>query len=382
MTPTNPLDSIVFINLPEDFKLSKESLHIDTTIPLPVQLPVQAGVYDKSKLDISALTPEMILAGILTVLAYDKDNSNILYYRSIINKAKPNIKQELTEAAILKTKNEDFDIAEEIFEALRGLDPDDMPTVLNSALFFDQRAESYRRSGLNDDADTYDDMAFRYYKEAMAADPPLPDAFFNAAFFYLRQKNYSKGKDCLETYLSLVAGQDDEKLSENEKYKKDRAKEILEDISSRNLDDELFKSAFDLISMGQEEKGLEKIRSFIEKNPKIWNAWFMLGWALRRLERYEDAKSAFDEALKLGGNNCDTYNELAICCMETGDYDSCRKNLLTALQIDPENTKIMSNLGFLAKKEGDYSSARRYFSAVLEYDPDDVIAQNALAEME
>lgn len=382
MTPTNPLDSIVFINLPEDFKLSKESMHIDTTIPLPVQLPVQAGVFDKSKLDISTLTPEMILAGILTVLAYDKENSNILYYRSIINKAKPNIKQELTEAAILKTKNEDFDIAEEIFEALRGLDPEDMPTVLNTALFFDQRAESYRRSGLNDDADAYDDMAFKYYKEAMAADPPLPDAFFNAGFFYLRQKNYSKGKDCFETYLSLVSGQDDDKLSENEKYKKERAKEILEDISSRNLDDELFKSAFDLISMGQEEKGLEKIKGFIEKNPKIWNAWFMLGWALRRLERYEDAKSAFNEALVLGGNNCDTYNELAICCMETGDYDGCRKNLRTALQIDPENTKIMSNLGFLAKKEGDYSSARQYFTAVLEYDPDDVIAQNALAEME
>ena len=382
MTPTNPLDSIVFINLPEDFKLSKESMHIDTTIPLPVQLPVQAGVFDKSKLDISTLTPEMILAGILTVLAYDKENSNILYYRSIINKAKPNIKQELTEAAILKTKNEDFDIAEEIFEALRGLDPEDMPTVLNTALFFDQRAESYRRSGLNDDADAYDDMAFKYYKEAMAADPPLPDAFFNAGFFYLRQKNYSKGKDCFETYLSLVSGQDDDKLSENEKYKKERAKEILEDISSRNLDDELFKSAFDLISMGQEEKGLEKIKGFIEKNPKIWNAWFMLGWALRRLERYEDAKSAFNEALVLGGNNCDTYNELAICCMETGDYDGCRKNLHTALQLDPENTKIMSNLGFLAKKEGDYSSARQYFTAVLEYDPDDVIAQNALAEME
>ena len=58
MTPTNPLDSIVFINLPEDFKLSKEAMHIDTTIPLPVQLPVQAGVFDTSKLDISKALSE------------------------------------------------------------------------------------------------------------------------------------------------------------------------------------------------------------------------------------------------------------------------------------------------------------------------------------
>lgn len=381
MTQDNPLNSVVFITLPENFQLSKDSLHIDTTIPLPVQLQNKASA-ENTKLDISTLTPEMILAGILTVLAYDKENQHTLYYRSIINKAKPTLKQELMEAAILKTRNEDFDIAEEIFEALRGLDPEDVPTILNSALFFDQRAESYRKSGLNDDADAYDDMAFKYYKEAMAAEPPVPDAFFNAAFFYLRQKNYSKAKNCLETYLTLTAGQEDDKLSENEKYKKERVKEILDDISARNLDDELFKTAFDQITMGQEEKGLETIRAFIEKNPEIWNAWFMLGWALRRLERYEDAKSAFEEAITLGGDNCDTYNELAICCMELGDFDSSRQNLHKALQLDPENTKIMSNLGFLAKKEGDYSSARQYFMAVLEFAPDDVIAKQALEDME
>ena len=379
MNASNPLDSIIFINLPENFELSKNAMHIDTTIPLPVQLPVVNGEFKKESFDISNLTQEMILAGILTILAYDKKNKDIQYYRSVIKNARPNLRQELTEAAILKARNGDFDIAEEIFEALLGLDPEDMVTVLNTALFFDQRAESYRNSELSEDADAYDEDAHRYYKMAMQADPPIPDAFFNAAFFYLKQRNFSHAKQCFETFLTLTT--DDDDSSENEKYKRERAKEIVEDISTRNLDDELFKSAFDFISMGEEEKGLEKIRSFIEKNPKVWNAWFMLGWALRRLERWEDAKAAFEEALKLGGNNCDTYNELAICCMETGLFDESKKHLTKALQLEPENTKIISNLGFLAKKEGDYSTARRYFETVLEFDPNDKIAQQALAEL-
>ena len=76
-------------------------------------------------------------------MAYDKSNPNLNYYRNIITNAKPNIKTELSEAAILKARNEDFEIAEEIFDALRGLDPEDMAIVLNTALFFDQRADSY-----------------------------------------------------------------------------------------------------------------------------------------------------------------------------------------------------------------------------------------------
>lgn len=380
MKPTNPLESIVFITLPEDFQISKAAMHIDTTIPLPVQLPL--GTDKDAKFDIKTLSEEMILAGILTVLAYDKGNSNLNYYRSIISKAKPNIKKELTEAAILKARNEDFDIAEEIFDALRGLDPEDMGTVLNTALFFDQRADSYRKSGLLEDADAYDNDAEFFYKQAMESEPVIPDAFFNAGFFYLKQKNFSKGKECFEIYLAYVIDIKDEELGENGLYKKQRASEIIRDISNRNLDDELFKSAYDLINNGEEEKGLEVIRKFIEKNPEIWNAWFMLGWALRRLGRYENAKNAFEETIKLGGDNTDTLNELAICFMELGNLQKSKKTLLEAFQLEPENTKIMSNLGFVALKEGDIASARGYFSAVLEFDPEDKIAQSALAQLE
>lgn len=381
MNPKNPLDSIYFLNIPEDFQLSSAAMKIDTSIPLPVQ---KKDGQETEELDLASITTEQILAGILTVLAYDRKNKNLDYYRSIITKAKPEIKKELCEAAILKTKNEDFDIAEEIFMALHGLDPEDMAIVLNMALFLDERAESYRRSGLLEDADAYDNDALNYYRQAMDADPAIPDAFFNAGFFYLKSKSFREAKDCFETYLALTCDASDEDMGPNGIYKKERAQEIVENIKNQNMDDVHFKAAYDFISNGEEEKGLEEIRLFIQNNPKVWNAWFMLGWGLRKMNRFGDAKTAFLEALKCtgGDTNADTYNELSLCYVQEKDFAEAQKCLSKAFALEPENTKIISNMGYLALAQGDKEQARKYFTAVLEYDPKDQIALIELAKLE
>lgn len=378
MNPTNPLESVYFISLPENFDLNSATFQIDKTIPLPVQ---KKDTEETLKLE--DITQEQILAGILTILAYDKHNKNLDYYRSIIKQVRPDIKKEMTEAAIMKAKNEDWDIAEELFMVLKGLDPEDPITTLNTALFFDQRAESYRQAELNEDADAYDNDALLHYKEAMNAEPAIPDAFFNAGFFYLKQHSFREAKDCFETYLALTCDSNDEELGENGIYKKERAQEILNHINNDNMDDEAFKRAYKLISSGQEEKGLEEIRTFIQKNPNVWNAWFLLGWGLRRIGRWADAEQAFNQSLSCGGeNNCDTYNELAICLMEQGKTKEAKKSLQKALSINPENVKIISNLGYLSLKEGNIDDARKYFTIVLEYSPNDKIALSELAKLE
>ena len=380
MNPSNPLESVFYISIPENFAASDEAFKIDPKILLPVQKkPEEApGSFNPQE-----ITTEQILAGILTVLAYDKKNEHLDYYRSIIKKVKPNIKKELCEAAILKTKDEDFDLAEEIFLALNGLDPEDPAIILNLALFLDQRADSYRNSGLNDDADAYDNDAGQYYTSAMNAEPPLPDAFFNAGFYYMKQHKYREAKDAFETYIALTCDVADDELGENGVYKKERAQEILDNIKNQNMDDESFRAAYDFISKGQEEKGLEEIRRFLQNNPKVWNAWFMLGWGLRRLERYADAKMAFLEALKCGGDeNSDTYNELSLCYVQEKEFDAAKDALMKAMAIEPESTKIISNLGYLALAQGKTDEARNYFTTVLEYDPDDKIAASELLKLE
>lgn len=380
MNPASPLETIYFINLPENYKFSDAAMKIDTSVPLPVQKKTEG---DPNDFDMNDIQPEQVLAGILTVLAYDKHNEHLEYYRSIIMQAKPNIKKELTEAAIIKTKNEDWDFAEELFLTLKGIDPEDKAITLNFALFLDQRAESYRRSGLHDDADAYDNDALEYYKDAMNAEPAIPDAFFNAGFFYLKQHDYHEAKGAFETYLALTCDAKDEDMDENARYRQERAQEIVNKISNENMDDAAFAQAYRLISTGKEEEGLDKIRKFLMNNQKVWNAWFLLGWGLRKLRRYEDAMNAFNQAISCGGDqNSDTYNELAICYMELNNIPEAKKSLMKALSISPEDTKIISNLGFLNLKEGNKQEAQKYFTAVLEFNPNDQIAVTELAKLE
>ncbi len=378
MNPASALDSIYYITLGDESEFSSKAMHIDKTIPLPVQKKQDDS---PGNFNIDELSAEQILSGILTVLAYDRQNEHLEYYRSILLKARPNVKQELSEAAILKTKNGDFELAEEIFMALKGLDPDDAAITLNAALFFDQRADNYRQNLLNDDANAYDALALEYYESAMQAEPPAPDAYFNAGFFHLKQRNFRAARECFESYLALTCDAKDE--SENDAYKKERAQEILDNIKNQNMDDERFKSAYEFISSGQEEKGLDEIRIFLQHNPNVWNAWFMLGWGLRRLERYGEAEMAFGKALEFGGDaNSETYNEIALCLMAKGDFQGAKKNLLRALSLAPESTKIISNLGYVALRQGDTDEARKYFASALEFDPDDKIAAAELSKLE
>lgn len=381
MVSTNSLDSIYFIKLPEGSVLSPKAMKINPEIPLPVQ---KKNPEDPVEQDATKLSEEQILSGILTVLAYDKKNENSEYYRKLITDVRPGIKKELAEAAILKARNEDWDLAEEIWLAVNGIDPQDKAITLNMAIFFDQKADSYRRNFLNEDADAYDEAALDYYKQAMDSDKEIPDAYFNAGFFYLKKRDYGEAKGCFESYLGLVADAKDEELGENGIYKKERAQEIINKISNRNLENDRFRDAYKLISEGQEEKGLEKIRKFIRDNPVVWNAWFLLGWGLRRLGRFEDAKQAFLKARECegGDENADTLNELAICQMETGELKEAKETLVDALSMDSENTKIISNLGCLCLKMNQNEEARKYFEVVLEIDPNDKIAASQIAKLD
>ena len=384
--------SVVFLAVPDSLKNDKRffsgvdnekavSFRLDPSILIPVETEPGKANFDPAKLSM-----ETILSGMLRVISaageYDIPPEWITYYRSFVLTVKPEIYHEFTGASIIKAKNGEFDMALEISAILEGLFPFSPGIFLNKALILEKRA--LHKTGHDSAAETGE--ALRAYETALSMEPVLPDTLFNAGFFFMRLGKYNRAKDCFSRYIS--DGED------NPAEKKKQAKKIITDISSQSLDDENFIEAYDCINSGNDEEGLVKAKKFLEKRPKAWNGWFLLGWALRKLGRYEDGLESFKKAVELGGDSGDLKNETAICLMELGDYKGAQKALEQALLKEPgtpaehtsegfphTNITIISNLGVLAMKTGDKSKAASYFRTVLELDPADPLAKSFLEEI-
>ncbi len=360
-----PLKNIVYISLPENLK-SYKMLPIDPSILLPVEIDPDSGLSN-----ITNLSWEMIIAAMLKILAHQPEHENADYFRSLILTLRPEITTEMTNAAIIKAKEKSFDIAEEIFLSLVNLNTDDTNSMLNLSLLYEERADSYNSMGREDLSDHFNDKAFQSYKKLIAKAPESADANFNIGLFFLKRSSFDKAAEYLERFMS--------KSSDSKKKK--RVKDILEKIYNQKDADNLFYTAYDSIRMGKEDEAIEKITEYLKIESGVWNAWFLLGWAYRRKEMYQEGAEAFKKALSLGSDQLDLYNELAICLMELGQLDESREYLLAALKFEPENIKILSNLGIVALKSEDFTTASEYFKSVLKIAPEDRIAAEYLSRI-
>ncbi|MCK5673763.1 MAG: tetratricopeptide repeat protein [Spirochaetales bacterium] len=358
---TNPiLDRIMYISIPEDSEQEINGFQIDSSILMPVEIPL--GESDWQMQDLSW---EMIVAAMLKIFAWDPSHKDIEYYRSFIHAVQPGINEEMTQSGIIKAGNKDYEIAEEIFRALANYKPDIEQNLTNLAFVFEEQTELYANLNNPDLAEKKIEEAFKTYKRAIRQHPNSEEVFFNGGNFYLKHGNMEKAVELLNHFIDITKDQ----------KKKELVKGILSKIKNISVEDITFNEAYELIKIGREESGIKKIEQYLQNQPDIWNAWFLLGWAYRRIGNYEKGKVALLKCLELNEENVDTYNELSICYLELGEYNECRKKLAKALRIDGDNIKIISNFGILALKENNSEEAMGFFRTVLEIEPDDEIAK-------
>ncbi len=357
------LGNIIFISIPEEMETRLGDFTIDPAILLPVELP--AGEQD---LYLENLSWEMIIAAMLKILAYQPDHRHADYYRSFILAVKPSIVEELIMTGILKAKQRNYSLAEELFLALIHLEPENAAAWINLALVYEERADTYDKLEKEELAEDYRHKTISTYEKIFDLQPDIPEAHLNAGYFFLKIEGFHKAESHLRSFLELSG----------DRKKNDEVRKIVESLDEQNSLDSLFKEAFDYIRLGKEEEGIDRIRKFINKSPDVPNAWFLLGWAFRRLGKYSEGKDAFLKALELENPHTDILNELAICLMELGEFKESKKQLHKALRLEPENVKVISNLGILALKEKNTDEALGFFRTVLEIAPEDKIAQQYL----
>ncbi len=362
----DPLDHIVFISIPEDAKKEINGFTLDPAILIPVEYPS-----DAKSLKIDELSWEMIVSAMLKIFAYNPRHKDTAYYRKFIDAMKPNLVAELTKTGIIKAEAKDFSLAEEIFLALCHIAPEEDKTFLNLAFVYEAQADYHKESGDFKKSDYYADKALQIYYEALEVHPNSIDIHFYAGYFFLKQNHLSQAQEFFELFLGLA--QDDDRSAQ--------VQDVIDSIRNQTQDDKLFTKSFELIKMGHEKEALDNISEFLIRHPSVWNAWFLRGWANRRLLQYDKGKEALLKCLEYERGNTDVYNELSICCMETGDLKGARKYLHKALAIEPDNVKIISNLGVLELKNGVREEAKKYFTIAAELNPKDPIIQKYLLEL-
>ena len=208
------------------------------------------------------------------------------------------------------------------------------------------------------------DEAAEYYRAfVLAFKPGILSEFRAAAVTHIQNGAYGEAREAIAALLGLFPG----------------SPEVADlkaalDESAGVCGDPDYIEAYRLVSGGDEEAGMGKLRKFLERHPDSWNGWFMLGWALRRLKRWKDAAACFHKCVEAGGLRSDTSNELAICLLESGDYAGARRQLESALSEDAGNTKLISNLAVLELRTGHEAEAAALFRRVIDIDPSDPIA--------
>ena len=107
---------------------------------------------------------------------------------------------------------------------------------------------------------------------------------------------------------------------------------------------------------------------------------FRQGKTLYAQERYDDAVSLLEEAVRIRRNKGDYYLLLAMAESKIPAYSKkAEEDFLKAIGLEPWNPEGYVGLGFLYKNEGLVTKAGRQFQKALEADPDH---KQALQELE
>ena len=351
------LQDIVFIHLAQDFETSNKEFKVDPSIPIPVQLQDGSeGIKGEEGVSIA-----MLASGLIKIIAHQNTHEHITYYRDFLLALQPDVVHELQLAGASKAQNGDLEFALELYLAAVHLNPAIPELFVNIATLYAQHAKNALDSEDNDAFDKYTKLQISILQEGLQEHPLSHLLLSEYGLLQLFLGNDDIALEYLKKYLSYAPEGEKREIIES------KVKEL-----QQQADDELtIQEAFDEMQLGNEQQALNLITEFCTRNGKNWSGWFIKGWALRRLERYEEAQECFLKCLTLGERNPDIYNELSICALELKERELAKDYLEIALELEEDNLTLLSNLALLLLQDEQYNKVSELLIKAKKIDAND-----------
>ena len=344
------LKDIRFITLPEDRDIG--SVTISKDIPLPVQFP-EGSVTDD--IDFNS-----IVAGLIKIVAWEPENKNMGYYKSLLLELQPDVVKELNLAAIAKSKKKEFEFSEELMLAVNHL-TDAPESYINLAVLYAQMTVELHKKNDDTKADMYDDKIMDVLRQCIERHPDSAAAYSEISAFHMRHGDVESARDYLQKYTEL----------EKDEKKRNQATKTLDSIDTMLKSKDQIMYAYDKMMMGCADDALEIMNKYIAGNEKRWESFFLRGWAKRVLEDYDGAQKDLLESIRIDGSNAEVYNELSICARESGNTELAKSYLQIAVDLDGDDVIYLSNLAFLHLASGEFEESRELLEKARKLDAED-----------
>ena len=170
--------------------------------------------------------------------------------------------------------------------------------------------------------------------------------------------------DIIPYYLDLLTIS----LAENDF---DNAEIYLHELRTRDKKFEintLTPEAQILIGKGEFQKALSILNRLKTRAPNS-EVWFQIGSIYQRLEKFEDAKTAFEKAIEIESDKAKFHQALAAVLMRLNEYEEAAEYALTSIELVKYFPKAHYVLGQALEKLGDLENAKKAFETAASLTP-------------
>lgn len=165
----------------------------------------------------------------------------------------------------------------------------------------------------------------------------------------------------------------------------DKAELYLNELKTRDKQFEIntyFSEAKILISKGKVDEALKLLVKAKNNKPNS-EVWFQIGKIYRRLNQFEKAKDAFENAIELEMDKAKSHQALAETLIRLNNYEDAADHALVAIELVKYFPDAHYTLGEALEKLGDLENAKKAYEAAAKLKPKTFFrAENALKNIE
>lgn len=112
------------------------------------------------------------------------------------------------------------------------------------------------------------------------------------------------------------------------------------------------------------------LRKALDSDPSDARIWNDLGEILRRADRLDAARDAFQQALALNAEFPEALNNLGVASTLLGDYLGAADAFAQAIRLEPGYAHAHNNLGVLLERQEHWEEALRQYEEAVKLKPD------------